>query len=92
MTMLAWMPGPMEWVIIAIVALLLFGRRLPEVGKSMGKGIMEFKKGLREAQDEINKPPEPSLPHASGQTDEVASLRAEVERLKAAKNPPPTHN
>jgi sec-independent protein translocase protein TatA len=52
------MPGPAEMVIIAIVALLLFGRRLPEVGRSLGKGIVEFKKGLREVQDEVNKPSE----------------------------------
>lgn len=50
-----WMPGPWEMAIIAIIALLLFGRRLPEVGKSLGKGIVEFKKGLREVQDEVNK-------------------------------------
>ena len=56
MTHLAfWMPGPMEMAIIAVVALLLFGRRLPEVGRSLGKGILEFKKGLREVQDEVNK-------------------------------------
>ena len=66
MTNLAiWMPGPMEMAIIAVVALLLFGRRLPEVGRSLGKGIVEFKKGLREVQDEVNKPsddPPPSKP------------------------------
>lgn len=50
-----WMPGPWELAIIAIIALILFGRRLPEVGKSLGKGIVEFKKGLREVQDEVNK-------------------------------------
>ena len=56
MTNLAfWMPGPWEMAIIAVVALLLFGRRLPEVGRSLGKGIVEFKKGLREVQDEVNK-------------------------------------
>jgi sec-independent protein translocase protein TatA len=50
-----WMPGPWEMALIAIVALLLFGRRLPEVGRSLGKGIVEFKKGLREVQDEVTK-------------------------------------
>lgn len=50
-----WMPGPWELAIIAIIALLLFGRRLPEVGKSLGKGIVEFKKGLKEVQEEVNK-------------------------------------
>ncbi|MEC8319874.1 MAG: twin-arginine translocase TatA/TatE family subunit, partial [Planctomycetota bacterium] len=35
------MPGTTEWIIILVVALLIFGRRLPEVGKSLGKGIVE---------------------------------------------------
>lgn len=43
-----------EMMVIGVVALLLFGKRLPEVGRSLGKGIVEFKKGLREAGDEIN--------------------------------------
>ena len=50
-----WMPGPWELAIIAIIALILFGRRLPEVGRSLGKGIVEFKKGLRDVQDEVTK-------------------------------------
>jgi len=51
---LAWVPGPWEWIIIAVVALLIFGRRLPEVGKSLGKGIVEFKKGLKGVKDELD--------------------------------------
>src|SRR5437868_12731142 len=46
--LLAWgMPGGPDWIIIAALGLLLFGKRLPEVGRSLGKGIIEFKKGLR---------------------------------------------
>ncbi|MBL8990794.1 MAG: twin-arginine translocase TatA/TatE family subunit [Phycisphaerae bacterium] len=45
--------GVMEWVILLIIMLLLFGRRLPEVGKSLGKGIVEFKKGLKGVDDDI---------------------------------------
>lgn len=45
--------GPWELIVIGIVALLLFGKRLPEVGRSLGRGIVEFKKGLRETGDEI---------------------------------------
>ncbi|CAG1005240.1 Sec-independent protein translocase protein TatA [Phycisphaerales bacterium] len=44
-----------ELVIILVIALLLFGRRLPEVGKSLGKGIIEFKKGLKGVDEEIEK-------------------------------------
>ena len=33
-------PGPMEMLIIGVVAVLLFGKRLPEVGRSLGKGIV----------------------------------------------------
>ncbi len=47
------MPGGMEWIIILIVALLIFGKRLPEVMKSMGKGIVEFKKGVKGVEDEV---------------------------------------
>jgi sec-independent protein translocase protein TatA len=46
-------PGPMEMVIIGIIAVLLFGKRLPEVGRSLGKGLIEFKKGMQDIQTEI---------------------------------------
>ena len=52
---MAFMTGHGELIIILIVALLLFGRRLPEVMRSMGKGVSEFKKGLRDVEDEIQK-------------------------------------
>jgi sec-independent protein translocase protein TatA len=54
-TTLAFMglPGGMEWIIIALIGLLLFGRRLPEVGHAVGKSIVEFKRGVRGIQDEI---------------------------------------
>jgi sec-independent protein translocase protein TatA len=48
---MAWMPGTLEWIIILVVALLVFGRRLPEVARGLGKSITEFKKGLSETSD-----------------------------------------
>lgn len=41
-------------VIIAVFGVLLFGKRLPEVGRSLGKGIVEFKKGLKGIDDEVD--------------------------------------
>ncbi len=57
MTTLALL-GPIGWqelIILAVLGLLIFGKRLPEVGKSLGKGIVEFKKGLAGIEDEIDK-------------------------------------
>ena len=45
--------SPLHWLIVAFICLLIFGRRLPEVGRSLGKGITEFKKGLKDAGDEV---------------------------------------
>lgn len=46
--------GHSELLIIGIVALLLFGSRLPQVARSLGKSLTEFKKGIQGVQDELN--------------------------------------
>jgi sec-independent protein translocase protein TatA len=44
--------GPMEILLIALVALLLFGAgRIADIGKGLGQGIKNFKQGLKEAED-----------------------------------------
>ncbi|MGE3806732.1 MAG: twin-arginine translocase TatA/TatE family subunit [Gemmataceae bacterium] len=45
--------GPTEIIILLGVGVLLFGRRLPEVGRYLGKGIVEFKKGLKGLEDDV---------------------------------------
>ena len=45
------MPGPMEMTVIAIIAVLLFGSKLPQVAKNAGRGLTEFKKGVAGVQD-----------------------------------------
>ncbi|UCG32489.1 MAG: twin-arginine translocase TatA/TatE family subunit [Phycisphaerales bacterium] len=48
--------GPIGWqelLIVGLVGLLIFGRRLPEVGRSLGKSIVEFKRGLADAKHEV---------------------------------------
>lgn len=52
-TLAFFTPGPMEMIIIGVIAVLLFGKRLPEVGRSLGKGLVEFKKGINGVEDEV---------------------------------------
>jgi sec-independent protein translocase protein TatA len=49
--------GGQDWVVLLIVGFILFvvfGRRLPEVGRSLGKGITEFKKGMKGLEDDTD--------------------------------------
>jgi len=46
--------GPTEMIVLLIIGVLLFGRKLPEVGRYLGKGIIEFKKGIKGLEDEID--------------------------------------
>ena len=46
------LPGPVELLIVAGIVLLLFGNRLPSVMRSMGRGIVEFKKGVQGIEDQ----------------------------------------
>jgi sec-independent protein translocase protein TatA len=67
--------APENWLVIGLFALLLFGKRLPEVGRSLGKGIIEFKKGLAGIEEDVTQPAQqptigrndrPALPPAEG--------------------------
>lgn len=46
-------PGGWELWIILLILLLLFGRRIPQVARSLGQGISQFKKGLSDTEDEL---------------------------------------
>ncbi|MBO1223418.1 MAG: twin-arginine translocase TatA/TatE family subunit [Candidatus Scalindua sediminis] len=47
-------PGGWEWIIILIIALLFFGKKIPSTMRSIGKGVVEFKKGLKGIEDEVD--------------------------------------
>ena len=71
--------GPWEIVMILVVVLLVFGaKRIPEIAQSLGKGITEFKRGVKDVQTEIENnvnvapPPEPQ-PTQTTQTTQTTS-------------------
>jgi sec-independent protein translocase protein TatA len=50
-----WSLGGPEIVLIVLVILLIFGgKKIPELMRGLGKGISQFKKGMKEVDDEIN--------------------------------------
>ena len=54
--LLGFLPSGSEWIIIAVIILLLFGgKKIPELMKGLGKGVKSFKEGVNEAKEEINK-------------------------------------
>lgn len=60
------MPGGVEWVVILVIALLLFGRRLPEIMRGLGGSVREFKKGMDEGAPKDEKNALPSAPSPQG--------------------------
>jgi sec-independent protein translocase protein TatA len=49
------LPGGMEWILIVLVVVLLFGaKKIPELAKGLGLGIKEFKKASKETREELS--------------------------------------
>ena len=100
-TVAIYFPGGWEWIVILVVALLIFGKRLPDVGKSMGKGIVEFKKGLKgmkEEMDEINNEVEDATNRTEDEEQEPRRLSDSAEHTsdsgrepKASASPDQAH-
>lgn len=67
------LPGGSEWIVIGFFALLLFGKRLPEFGRSLGQSIVQFKKGIKGIEDEVES--------ASSRSDHDAPLKPYDKRL-----------
>jgi len=53
--LLAWAPGPMELVIVLVIVMVLFGNRLPGTMRSLGQSLVQFKKGMREGDEDDSK-------------------------------------
>jgi sec-independent protein translocase protein TatA len=73
--------SPGHLLLIALVVLLLFGNRLPSVMRSLGQGVVEFKKGLQGIEDEVNK-------SSAGKIEEQPAKPQAKEETKAAETEP----
>jgi len=51
--LLAFGLGGQEIVLLLVLGVLLFGRKLPELGRSVGKTVTEFKKGMKGLEDDV---------------------------------------
>ncbi len=60
--------GGQEILLLVVLGVLLFGRKLPEVGRSLGKTVVEFKKGVKGLEDEVS---ETSSPRAAIEPEAV---------------------
>ena len=47
--------GPTEMIVVGVIALLLFGNRVPDTMRSLGRGLKEFQDGVRGIEHDINK-------------------------------------
>jgi len=61
--------GYAEVLVILAIALIVFGRRLPGVARSLGRSILEFKKGLKDVQDDIEAEPEDESESGNAKAD-----------------------
>ena len=75
-----WTPGPLEIIIILVIVLIVFGpKRLPDLGRSLGRGMREFKDSVSGVDDRPTATP-PELPPAASEP-----TRAEAEPVPAEK-------
>jgi sec-independent protein translocase protein TatA len=83
--MFAFLPniGVPELIVLLLLGVLLFGRKLPDIGRSLGKTVTEFKKGFTGLEEEVTttssrvvepeavKPPQRVTPSAAPRFDDA---------------------
>lgn len=60
--------GPTEWIVLGIIVLLLFGNRLPSVMRSLGRGLVEFKKGMQGIEEDLKDTDKSQIEHDKDST------------------------
>lgn len=62
-----------HWLVVMVIVLLLFGNRLPSVMRSLGRGVVEFKKGMEGIEEELNAEPAKPSEKAAVQSEKPAA-------------------
>lgn len=74
--------GPEKLLMLLLICLVIFGgKRIPEIGGSIGKGIREFKKGISEIGEEVKPPAPVATTSVATAHDDTADIRPEPKRL-----------
>ena len=79
--MTAFLSSPWEIGVVLVLALLLFGNRIPSLARSLGSGIVEFKRGLKSGENEASTRRDPEL--TAGRDDTGTPVSGETEHHKA---------
>ena len=89
------MLSPWHILLFLVLALLLFGNRLPEVARSLGKAVTEFKKGLRDVHKELDQagdgdvPPKRRLHPPADEEEQDETQQTTEEKPKWKETEPP---
>ena len=89
---------PATMIFLGVVGVLIFGRRMPEVGRSLGQTIVQFKKGMRGLEDELggdvfhSPPSPPPSPPVAAPMDQIRvpqRVAATAPKFEDAPSAPP---
>ncbi len=86
--------GPMEIIILVVLGVLLFGKRLPDMGRYLGKSIVEFRKGVKGLEDDAEggvsaSSPAPAASEQVRAPQRVVATAPKFEDSPAPAPPPP---
>ncbi|MFB6071765.1 MAG: twin-arginine translocase TatA/TatE family subunit [Halobacterium sp.] len=79
------LPGGMEWAVILLIAVLLFGaNKIPKLARSSGQAIGEFQKGRQEVEEELKDMKDEANPAADSESTESASETSTEESTESS--------